>query len=260
MARPTAIKWKSIFVAVGGLGLCACGYVVLTVFAIPVTPVEYKAPPNLVLQGESSASPIAVQVDDAVSPVPAPTPSNPQDTDIDALAKGVFFEGHSSEQFAALFGHPDQDVREAAALALARCHAANGGMIEPRAEGDEFIRRWETMENFWANADKPTILKALFEVISTSVETGGSEFNGGDSLVLYLLAWSPGQDTQRAETIAWVANHHPSDDMRRSAVFFIAANESFPREIGDEVLASRIHDPSRQVRFEAFIQRMQRIF
>jgi len=260
MASPKAIKWKSVFLGIIALLLFSCAYVLLTLFAIPVEPIEYEAPPKLVQQGNASVASSVVQVDEAAPSVPAPTPGSPPDTDIEALAKGVFFEGKSSEAFAALFGHPDQDVREAAALALARCYAANGGMIEPRAESDEFIRRWETMENFWANADKPTILNALREVISKSVETGGSEFAGGDYHVLYLLAWSPGQDTQRAETIAWVANHHPSDDMRRAAVFFIVANDGFPRDIGDDVLARRAHDPSPRIRFEALIQRVQRIF
>lgn len=259
MGRPTAIKWKSVFLGIIALLLFSCAYVLLTLFAIPVEPIEHKAPPKLVQQADASVVPIDVQVDEAAPPLPAPTPGSPSGTDIEALAKGVFFEGQSSEAFAALFGHPDQAVWEAASLALALCWTANMGMAEPRAEGEALMRRYEFMENFWADADKPTVLKALVEVVSKAVEAGRSDFNDGDYQVLYLLSGFPGHKTQRAEVVAWVANHHPSDDMRRAAVFFLV-NRDFPREIGDEVLASRAHDPSRQVRFEAFIQRMKGIF
>lgn len=259
MAKPKAIKWKSVFLGIIALILFCCAYVFLTLFAVPVTPVEYKARPELMLQGDASASPVAVHADEVAPPSAAPSPSSPPDRDVDALANGVFFEGTSPEQFAALFDHPDPDVREAAARALARCYAANGGMIEPRAEGDEFMRRWEIMEAFWTKVDEPTILNALLEVISASTEMGGNEFNDSDGQVLYLLGWFPGMNAQRAETLAWVANHHPSDDMRRSAMFFLVANDAFPREIGDEVLDSRAHDPAPRVRFDAFMHRVQRI-
>mgnify|MGYP002642337150 CR=1 FL=1 len=158
----------------------------------------------------------------------------------------------------ALFGQPDPDVREAAARALALCWSANMGMAEPRADGPELMRRYEYMQNFWANADKATILKALIEVTTESVETGGSEVHDGQ--VLYLLSGYWGLSAQRADILAWVANHHPSDDMRLSAMFLLVnRGKEFPREICDEVLDSRAHDPALRVRIEAWKQRFQRI-
>jgi hypothetical protein len=258
MSKRKAIRWISVFVTMAGLALFLCAYVVLTLFAVPVSPVEYKAPPDLAQQVGPSADSIAVGAGDDGRAPATPTFTGPTADEIKTLARSVLFEGQSSERFIALFGHPDRDVREAAAIALALCFAANGGMIEPRAEGPEFMRRWELMESFWASADKPTVLKALNEVVSESVETGGSEFRGNDDLILYLLAWSPGQNSQRAEILAWVANHHPREGMRRSAVFFLVANSDFDREIGDEVLDSRAHDPALRVRAEALKQRIQR--
>lgn len=260
MSKRKAIQWKGVLIAVCGLALFYCAYVILTLFALPVSPVEYKAPPKLVQQVKSSASPIAKSTNEHVLTPAAPTLTSPADEAIETLAKGVLFEGQSPEQFVALFGHPDPDVRAAAAHALALCWTANMGMAEPRAEGPELMRRSELMDNFWKNADKAAVLEALLEVMSKSVETGGREFPADDYQVLYLLSGSWGERTQRAEILAWVANHHPSEDMRRSAMFFLVnRGREFPREIGDEVLDSRAHDPSVRVRFEAWRQRMQRI-
>ncbi len=260
MSKRKAIQWKGVLIAICGLALFYCAYVILTLFALPVSPVEYKAPPKLVQQVESSANPIAISSNEHDLTPAGPTLTSPADEEIETLAKGVLFEGQSPEQFVALFGHPDPDIRAAAAHALALCWTANMGMAEPRAEGPELMRRYELMDNFWKRADSATILQALLEVMSKSVETGGREFPTDDYQVLYLLSGSWGEGFQRAEILAWVANHHPSEDMRRSAMFFLVnRGEEFPREIGDEVLDSRTHDPSIRVRFEAWRQRMQRI-
>lgn len=261
MSKRKAIQWKGVLIAVCGLALFYCAYVILTLFALPVSPVEYKAPPKLVQQVESSADPIAIGTNEHDLTPAAPTLTSPAAEEVETLAKSVLFNGQSPEQFVALFGHPDPDVRAAAAHALALCWTAHMGMAEPRAEGhDEYMRREYSFRNFWENASGATVLEALLEVMSKSVETGGREFHEDDWQVLYLLSGDWGQSSQRAEILAWVANHHPSDDMRLGAMFFLVnRGEEFPREIGDEVLDSRAHDPSVRVRFEAWRQRMQRI-
>lgn len=260
MPRRRVVELKGIFVTMVGLALFYGAYVLLTLFAVPITPVEYKAPPKLAQQVQPSADSTAAGAD-VHELVPAtPAPASPVGEEIETLAKGALFEGQSPEEFIALFNHPDPETREAAARALARCHAANGGMVEPRAEGAEFMRRYELMEKFWENADKPAVLNALLELTSASVETGGSEFGGDDDLILYLLAWSPELNSERAEILAWVANHHPRSDMRRAAMFFLVENNAFSREVGDEVLDSRTHDPALRVRVEAWTHRMRRIF
>jgi len=253
------IYWKSIIAGMVGLALFFCVYVFLTLFALPITPVEYKAPPNFAQQVVPSAASLPADTDEPDPSPAAPAPASPAGGEIETLAKGVLFEGQSPEQFLALFSHPDQTVRMAAARALALCWSANMGMAEPRAEGLEFMRRLELMDAFWANADKPAVLSALFDVVSASFERGQGELRADDSFALYLLSGFPGEKTQRAEMLAWVANHHPSWSMRQSALFYLV-NRDFDREIGDEVLISRVSDPVFRVRLEAWIQRAQRIF
>lgn len=260
MFRRNGINLKGILITTVGLALFYCAYVVLTLFAVPVIPVEYKAPPKLDRQAESSVTSRVARTNDHKLALATPTLASPAGEEIETLAKSVLINGQTSEQFIALFGHPDPALREAATRALALCWSANMGMAEPRAERPEDLtRRYEYMHNFWKDADKSTIMDALLEVVSTSVEAGGNEFSDGDLQVLYLLSGHWGLGAQRAEILAWVANHHPSDDMRLSAMFFLVnRGQEFPRKIGDEVLASRAHDPALRVRVEAWKQRMQR--
>lgn len=255
MPKGKAINWKGVFVAIFGLALCACASVVIKFFTVPVIPVEYEAPPDFLQKAVPSPPAIAV---DTEGRAPAPTHSGLAGEKIETLAKGVLVEGQSPELFLALFDHPDKDVRMSAARALARWNAANAGMAEPRAEEAEFTRRWELMDEFWEKADKPTILNALSELISTSVETGGAEFHGDDQHILFLLAWFPGLQSQRAEVLTWVASHHPKDYMRLNAALSLL-NDRFPREIADEVLDSRTHDPSFRVRFGVWKEQVSRI-
>ena len=253
------IYWKSIIAGMVGLALCFCVYVFLTLFALPIAPIEYKAPPNFAQQViPSASSQPANMVEPELTPV-APAPAGPAGGEIETLAKGVLFEGQSPEQFLALFSHPDQAVRMAAARALALCWSANMGMAEPRAEGPEFMRRFELMDAFWAITDKPAVLGALLDVVSASFDGGDGELSADDFHALLLLSDFPGHKTERAEMLAWVANHHPSSGARQLALFTLV-NRNFDREIGDAVLISRASDPVFRVRLEAWIQRAQRIF
>lgn len=255
MSKSKAIKWKSILVAIVGLALFACASLILKFFTVPVVPITYEAPPEFIQEPVPSAPSIAMDTD---KPAPAPKLSSPASDEIEMLAREVFFEGESPELFLALFGHPDEEVRASAARALARYYAANVGMVEPHTDEPEISGRTEFMDKFWADADKTTILKVLSEVISTSVETGGAEFQGDDQYILLLLAWFPGLSSERAEVLTWVADHHPKDNMRLSAAFSLL-NDNFPRKIGDEVLDSRTHDPSFKVRFGAWKELLSRI-
>lgn len=257
MSKRKAIQWKGVLIAICGLALFSCAYVLLTLFAIPVSPVEYKAPPTFIQQAESVGTPSAVSSDDHEPTPAASVPASTTDDEIETLAKSALLEGQSPDQFVALFGHPDSGVREAAAHALAQFWSGNMGMTEPRAEGPELMRRFEFMEAFWQRADKPTVLNSLMEVVSKSFETGGDEMHAEASEVLYLMSGFPGLKTQRAEIFAWVANHHPSEHMRRASLFFLV-NGDFDRGLGDAVLISRTHDPAVMVRFEAWVQRLQR--
>jgi hypothetical protein len=262
MTRRKVIHWKSVFMGMASLALIFCAHVFLTLFALPITPVEYKAPPNFAREVVPPAATQPANTDEPELTSAAPAPGGLAGEDIEGLAKGVLLEGQSPDQFLALFSHPDQAVRMAAARALALCWSANMGMAEPRAEGhEELMRRYEFEHDFWANADKPVVLNALVDAVSMSFERGEGEPRADDYHVLYLLSGSWGQSAQRAEILAWVANHHPSDDMRLSAMFFLVnRGREFAREIGDEVLDSRASDPSFRVRFEAWKQRAQRIF
>ena len=258
MAKRSAIKWKGVLLTIIGLGLCFVAYLLLTLFAIPATPIAYHPPPEVL---PKQTSPANGQPDAEVAPVPSSTEATPTtqaDEDIETLARNVLFEGQPAEQFVALFDHPDPAVREAAARALARCWAANMGATEPRAEGQELSRRYDLMEYFLREADQTVVLRALYEIVSKSVETGGSEFRGDDWQALYLLSGSWGLKSERAEILAWVANNHPVADMRHSAMFFLV-NRDFDRGLGNAVLHSRASDPSFRVRLEALKQRFSRI-
>lgn len=254
MKTRKGIHWRSILIILVGFALFSCAYILLALFAIPVTPVEYKEPPTFTRQTEPVGAPVEMKSEEHEPPPAFPVPANTTDDEIEVLAKNGLLEGHAPDKFAALFRHPHSEVREAAVRTLAQLWSANMGMAEPRAQGaDELMRRLEFMEAFWNSADKPTVLNAFMDVVSKSFETGGDEAE-----VLYLMSGFPGLKTERAEIFAWVANHHPSEHSRRSALFFLV-NRDFDREIGDEVLDSRASDPAIMVRFEAWKQRMQRI-
>lgn len=259
MPARKVIYWKSILSGMVGLALCFCVYVFLTLFALPITPIAYKAPPNFAQQVVPPPTSHPANIDEPDSSPAAPALASVDGGEIETLAKGVLFEGQSPEPFLALFSHPDPAVRMEAARALALCWSANMGMAEPRAEGPDMMRRFELMDAFWANADKPAVLSALFDVVSASFERGEGELRTDDFHALLLLSDFPDHKTERAEMLAWVANHHPSSGARQLALFTLV-NRNFDREIGDEVLISRASDPVFRVRLEAWIQRAQRIF
>lgn len=255
MKTRKGIHWKGILIILVGCALFSCAYILLTLFAIPVTPVEYKEPPTFTLQTEPVGEPVAGNAGTHEPPPATPLPADTTGDEIETLAKSLLLEGQTPDQFAALFRHPHADVREAAAHALAQFWYATRG---PLADG-EWDRRYEFMGAFWNAADKPAVLNALTEVISISFESG--EDNLHDTLpVLSLVAEVPGLETERAELLAWVANHHPSEHARANAVIdLLYQDNAFDREIGDAVLDSRASDPSTMVRIVALKHRMDRI-
>lgn len=258
MKTRKGIHWKSILIILVGFALFSCAYILLTLFAIPVTPVEYKEPPTFTRHAEPVSAPVEMKSEEHEPPPALPLPADTTDDAIEAFAKSLLLEGQTPDQFAALFRHPHADVREAAARALAQFSYAHRILDQPLAQ-DEWTRRLDFMEAFWNSADKPAVLNALTEVISKSFETG--EDNLQDTLpVLSLISEVPGLRTERAEYLAWVANHHPSEHARANAMLdLLYQDNDYDRKIGDKVLDSRASDPSTMVRIVALKHRMDRI-
>jgi len=258
MKTGKGIRWKSVLIVLVGFVFFACAFVLLSLFAIPVSPVEYKEPPTFTRQTEPVNEPVATNSDEHEAPPATPVSASTTDDEIEALARSALLEGQAADKLAALFRHPNAEVREVAARALAQFLYAGRTTDEPLTH-DEWARRLEFMEAFWNSADKPAVLNALTEVMSKPFETGENELHS-TLQVLSLISEVPGLKAQRAEILTWVANHHLSKHARANAMIdLVDQNNDYDREIGDRVLNSRASDPAVSVRIIALKHRMHRI-